>query len=67
MIVSPPPYQHIAPDVKLGKGVCIYGFTNLYGCEMGNNAKVGTFVEIQKGSKSATAARSPAIHSSVRA
>src|SRR6266446_5550898 len=45
------PNQQIAPDVKLGKGVCIYGFTNLYGCEIGDDVKIGTFVEIQKGAK----------------
>src|SRR6266496_242359 len=44
-------YQQIAPDVKLGKGVRIYGFTNLYGCEIGDDVKIGTFVEIQKGAK----------------
>lgn len=43
--------QKIAPDVKLGKGVKIYDFVNLYGCEIGDNTKIGTFVEIQKGSK----------------
>jgi acetyltransferase-like isoleucine patch superfamily enzyme len=43
--------QLIAPDVKLGKGVRIYGFTNLYGCEIGDESKIGTFVEIQKGAK----------------
>lgn len=41
----------IAPDVKLGKNVKICDFVNLYGCEVGDNSKVGTFVEIQKGSK----------------
>src|SRR5437667_5592373 len=45
------PFRQIAPDVKLGKGVCIYGFTNLYGCEIGDDVKIGTFVEIQKGAK----------------
>jgi len=48
---SQPPFQQIAPDVKLGKNVRIYGFTNLYGCEIGDEVKIGTFVEIQKGSK----------------
>jgi len=43
--------QKIAPDVKLGNDVKIYDFVNLYGCEIGNNTKVGTFVEIQKGAK----------------
>jgi UDP-2-acetamido-3-amino-2,3-dideoxy-glucuronate N-acetyltransferase len=46
-----PPYQSIAPSVKLGKGVRIFSFTNLYGCEIGDETKVGTFVEIQKGAK----------------
>lgn len=44
-------YQRIAPDVKLGKNVRIFDFTNLYGCEIGDDVKIGTFVEIQKGSK----------------
>jgi acetyltransferase-like isoleucine patch superfamily enzyme len=48
---SQPPFQQIAPDVKLGKDVQIYGFTNLYGCEIGDEVKIGTFVEIQKGVK----------------
>ncbi len=45
------PHQLIAADVKLGKGVRIYGFTNLYGCESGDDVKIGTLVEIQKGAK----------------
>jgi acetyltransferase-like isoleucine patch superfamily enzyme len=44
-------FQRIAPDVKLGKNVRIYDFTNLYGCEIGDDVKIGTFVEVQKGSK----------------
>lgn len=44
-------YQLIAPNVKLGKNVKIYGFVNLYGCEIGDNTKIGAFVEIQKGVK----------------
>lgn len=43
--------QRIAPDVKLGKRVRIFAFTNLYGCEIGDDVKIGTFVEIQKGAK----------------
>ena len=43
--------RQIAPDVKLGRDVKIYGFVNLYGCEVGDNSKIGTFVEIQKGAK----------------
>ena len=41
--------KKIALDVKLGKDVKIYDFVNLYGCEIGDNTKIGTFVEIQKG------------------
>lgn len=44
-------FQRIAPDVKLGRNVRIYDFTNLYGCEIGDDVKIGTFVEIQKGAK----------------
>jgi len=43
--------RKIAPDVKLGKNVKIYDFVNLYGCRIGDNTKIGTFVEIQKGAK----------------
>jgi UDP-2-acetamido-3-amino-2,3-dideoxy-glucuronate N-acetyltransferase len=43
--------QLIAPDVKLGKGVRIFAFTNLYGCEVGDESKIGAFVEIQKGAR----------------
>jgi len=44
-------FQRIAPDVKLGKGVKIFAFTNLYGCEIGDDVKIGAFVEIQKGAR----------------
>jgi acetyltransferase-like isoleucine patch superfamily enzyme len=44
-------FQCIAPDVKLGEGVKVFGFTNLYGCEIGDDVKIGTFVEIQKGAR----------------
>jgi len=43
--------QNIAPDVKLGEGVKIFDFVNMYGCEVGDNTKIGTFVEVQKGAK----------------
>jgi UDP-2-acetamido-3-amino-2,3-dideoxy-glucuronate N-acetyltransferase len=43
------PLSLIAPDVKLGERVKIYNFTNLYGCTVGDDSKIGTFVEIQKG------------------
>jgi acetyltransferase-like isoleucine patch superfamily enzyme len=45
------PFRHIAPDVIVGRGVRIYSFTNLYGCEIGDHSKIGTFVEIQKGAR----------------
>jgi len=38
----------IAPDVKLGEGVKLSRFINLYGCQIGENTKIGAFVEIQK-------------------
>ena len=41
-------FCRIAPDVKLGRDVHIFGFVNLYGCTIGDNSKIGTFVEIQK-------------------
>jgi len=42
-------FVSIAGDVQLGKNVKIYNFVNLYGCRIGDNSKIGTFVEIQKG------------------
>jgi UDP-2-acetamido-3-amino-2,3-dideoxy-glucuronate N-acetyltransferase len=44
-------YNRIAPNVKLGRDVKIFGFANLYGCEIGDDVKIGAFVEIQKGVK----------------
>jgi acetyltransferase-like isoleucine patch superfamily enzyme len=41
-------YQCIAPDVKLGQNVKLSKFINLYGCEIGDESKIGAFVEIQK-------------------
>ena len=41
----------ISADVKLGKDVKIFAYTNLYGCEVGDDSKIGTFVEIQKNSE----------------
>ncbi len=49
MTVNLPSYQRIAPDVKLGRDVRIFAFVNLYGCTIGDETKIGTFVEIQKG------------------
>jgi acetyltransferase-like isoleucine patch superfamily enzyme len=42
-------FVRIAPNVILGRDVKIYAFANLYGCEIGDECKIGTFVEIQKG------------------
>ena len=44
-------FQLIADDVRLGKDVKIFEFVNLYGCEIGDESKIGTFVEIQKGAR----------------
>jgi UDP-2-acetamido-3-amino-2,3-dideoxy-glucuronate N-acetyltransferase len=41
----------IAPDVRLGKNVKVFAFVNLYGCEVGDDSRIGTFVEIQKGAR----------------
>ena len=41
-------YVRIAPDVKLGKNTRVFCFANLYGCSVGDDTKVGAFVEIQK-------------------
>jgi acetyltransferase-like isoleucine patch superfamily enzyme len=44
-------YLCIAPDVKLGKDVKLSKFINLYGCEIGDETKIGAFVEIQKNAR----------------
>ena len=44
-------YLCIAPDVKLGQDVKLSKFINLYGCEIGDESKIGAFVEIQKNAK----------------
>jgi acetyltransferase-like isoleucine patch superfamily enzyme len=44
-------FQSIAPDVKLGKNTKVSKFVNLYGCEIGDNTKIGAFVEIQKNAR----------------
>jgi acetyltransferase-like isoleucine patch superfamily enzyme len=43
-----PEFSRIASDVKLGADVRIFAFVNLYGCSIGDNSRIGTFVEIQK-------------------
>lgn len=49
--MSAPMYTRVAPDVKLGAGVVLRDFVNLYGCEIGDGSRIGTFVEIQKGAR----------------
>jgi len=44
-------FRAVAPDVKLGNGVKLSRFINLYGCEIGDETRIGAFVEIQKGAK----------------
>jgi acetyltransferase-like isoleucine patch superfamily enzyme len=41
--------RRVAPDVRLGRNVRMYAFVNLYGCTIGDDTSIGTFVEIQKG------------------
>jgi acetyltransferase-like isoleucine patch superfamily enzyme len=49
MVTVTAEFARIAPDVKLGSNVKIHAFVNLYGCEIDDDSRVGTFVEIQKG------------------
>jgi len=44
-------FLSIAPDVKLGKNVKLSKFINMYGCEVGDETKIGAFVEIQKNAR----------------
>jgi acetyltransferase-like isoleucine patch superfamily enzyme len=46
--VNDAPYRLLA-DVDFGRNVVVYAFTNLYGCRIGDETRVGTFVEIQRG------------------
>ncbi|HEU4597144.1 MAG TPA: acyltransferase [Pyrinomonadaceae bacterium] len=46
-----PEFSSIAPDVRLGRDVRVHRFVNLYGCEIGDETRIGTFVEIQKGAR----------------
>jgi UDP-2-acetamido-3-amino-2,3-dideoxy-glucuronate N-acetyltransferase len=45
------PTIRVSPDVRLGRNVRLVAFVNLYGCEIGNDTRVGTFVEVQKGAR----------------
>ena len=44
------PYR-LLDDVSFGQNVVVFPFTNLYGCEIGDNTSVGPFVEIQRGAR----------------
>ena len=46
--VNDAPFRRLA-DVRCGRGVVVQSFTNLYGCELGDETRVGPFVEIQRG------------------
>jgi acetyltransferase-like isoleucine patch superfamily enzyme len=46
--VNEAPYR-LLDDVELGENVVVFSFTNLYGCRIGDNTRIGTFVEIQRG------------------
>ena len=45
------PLCRVAPDVQLGQNVRMHAFVNLYGCSIGDNTRLGTFVEIQKNAR----------------
>ena len=49
--MSMPDYNRIAPDVQLGENVRLFGFVNAYGCTIGDETRVGAFVEIQKNAR----------------
>jgi acetyltransferase-like isoleucine patch superfamily enzyme len=51
MAADPGMYQRVSADVVLGRDVRLAAFINLYGCEIGDESRVGTFVEIQRGAK----------------
>ena len=51
MTASNPNGLRVASDVRLGRGVQLFGFSNLYGCEIGDETRIGCFVEIQSGAR----------------
>lgn len=51
MIEGNPDGLRVASDVRLGADVRLFGFVNLYGCEIGDETRIGCFVEIQRGAK----------------
>ena len=46
--MDPVNFIRVAPDVRLGRNVVLHAFVNLYGCQIGDETRIGTFVEIQK-------------------
>lgn len=46
--MDPINFIRVAPDVRLGRNVVLHAFVNLYGCQIGDETRIGTFVEIQK-------------------
>jgi UDP-2-acetamido-3-amino-2,3-dideoxy-glucuronate N-acetyltransferase len=48
---DPANFIRIAPNVRFGKNVTVHCFVNLYGCEVGDDTRVGSFVEIQKNAR----------------
>ena len=59
--------QRVADDVELAQGVTLFAFVNLYGCRIGKDTKIGTFVEIQRGSSIGANCKIRAIPSFVKA
>jgi acetyltransferase-like isoleucine patch superfamily enzyme len=51
MLEGHPNGLRVAADVKLGSGVTLFAFVNLYGCQIGDETRIGCFVEIQSGAK----------------
>ncbi len=49
--MSDNPTLRVAPDVVLGRDVRLHAFVNLYGCSIGDETRIGTFVEVQKGAR----------------
>ena len=46
---DPANFIRIAPDVRIGRNVAVHCFVNLYGCRVGDDTRIGSFVEVQKG------------------
>jgi UDP-2-acetamido-3-amino-2,3-dideoxy-glucuronate N-acetyltransferase len=51
MLEANPIGLRVAADVKLGSRVTLFAFVNLYGCQIGDETRIGCFVEIQNGAK----------------